>query len=59
MSKLSVSSTSFGNMNFFAPLGSGTGGSANLYAAQLERMLPIDFSPKKNDKVLIKDFFAK
>lgn len=41
-------STSFGDMDFFAPLGSGTGGSANLYAAQLERMLPIDFSPKKN-----------
>lgn len=40
--------TSFGDMDFFAPLGSGTGGSANLYAAQLERMLPIDFSPKKN-----------
>jgi len=41
-------STSFGDMNFFAPLGFGTGGSANLYAAQLERMLPADFSPKKN-----------
>ncbi len=40
--------TSFGDMDFFAPLGSGTGGSANLYAAQLERMLPIDFFPKKN-----------
>jgi choline dehydrogenase-like flavoprotein len=35
-------------MDFFAPLGFGTGGSANLYAAQLERMLPVDFSPKKN-----------
>jgi choline dehydrogenase-like flavoprotein len=41
-------STSFGEIEFFAPLGCGTGGSANLYAAQLERMSPDDFKPRKN-----------
>jgi choline dehydrogenase-like flavoprotein len=29
-------------------MGTGTGGSTNLYAAQLERMYPEDFEPKKN-----------
>ena len=40
--------TSFGDVEFFAPLGSGTGGSTSLFAAQLERMLPCDFEPLKN-----------
>ena len=40
--------TSFGESEFFAPLGSGTGGSTSLYAAQLERMSPIDFEPRGN-----------
>jgi choline dehydrogenase-like flavoprotein len=39
--------TSFGFSEFFAPLGSGTGGSTSLYAAQLERMHPEDFNPSK------------
>ena len=38
--------TSFGQTEFFAPLGSGTGGSANLFAAQMERMSPADFTPR-------------
>ena len=38
--------TSFGELGFFAPLGCGTGGSTSLYAAQLERLHPADFSPK-------------
>ncbi len=37
--------TSFGPMEFFAPLGCGSGGSTNLYAAQLERLMPSDFEP--------------
>ena len=40
--------TSFGPLEFFAPLGCGTGGSTSLYAAQLERMHPRDFRPKAN-----------
>lgn len=40
--------TTFGETEFFAPLGCGTGGSGNLYAAQLERMMPEDFEPKKH-----------
>jgi choline dehydrogenase-like flavoprotein len=40
--------TSFGDTEFFAPLGSGTGGSTSLYAAQLERLLPSDFEPRMN-----------
>ncbi len=41
-------STSFGDLDFFAPLGSGTGGGTSLYAAQLERFLPCDFKPRTN-----------
>lgn len=38
--------TSFGAVEFFAPLGCGTGGSSTLYAGQLERMRPVDFTPR-------------
>lgn len=37
--------TEAGNVEFFAPLGCGTGGSTTLYAAQLERFQPCDFTP--------------
>ena len=40
--------TNFGKLQFFAPLGCGTGGSTGLYAAQLERFAPSDFTPKSN-----------
>ncbi len=40
--------TSYGPLEFFAPLGCGTGGSTSLYAAQLERLHPADFRPKAN-----------
>ncbi|MFI5316429.1 MAG: FAD-dependent oxidoreductase [Myxococcota bacterium] len=40
--------TSFGPLEFFAPLGCGTGGSTSLYAAQLERLDPRDFRPRAN-----------
>jgi choline dehydrogenase-like flavoprotein len=40
--------TSFGPLEFFAPLGCGTGGSTSLYAAQLERLHPRDFRPRAN-----------
>ncbi|HKC52384.1 MAG TPA: FAD-dependent oxidoreductase, partial [Myxococcota bacterium] len=40
--------SSFGPLEFFAPLGCGTGGSTSLYAAQLERLHPRDFRPKAN-----------
>ena len=40
--------TSFGTLEFFAPLGCGTGGSTALYAAALERLAPADFRPKEN-----------
>jgi choline dehydrogenase-like flavoprotein len=40
--------TSFGTTEFFAPLGCGSGGSSGLYAAQLERLLPVDFEPRAN-----------
>jgi choline dehydrogenase-like flavoprotein len=35
-------------VKMFAPLGCGTGGSSSLYAAQLERMHPSDFVPRKH-----------
>ena len=38
--------TSFGALTFHAPLGCGTGGSSTLYAAQLERLRPLDFAPR-------------
>lgn len=41
-------STTFGELNFHAPLGCGTGGSTLLYAAALERLMPRDFSPRAN-----------
>jgi choline dehydrogenase-like flavoprotein len=40
--------TSFGPLEFFAPLGCGSGGSTSLYAAQLERLHPRDFRPREN-----------
>ena len=40
--------TSFGEIEFFAPLGSGSGGSTALYAAALERFSPVDFQPRAN-----------
>ncbi len=39
-------STSFGDADFFAPLGCGTGGTTNLYASQLERFRRCDFQPR-------------
>jgi choline dehydrogenase-like flavoprotein len=39
--------TSFGPMEFFAPLGCGTGGSTGLYSAQLERFRAADFRPRE------------
>jgi len=41
-------STSFGELNFFAPLGCGSGGSTALYGAALERFSPADFQPRSN-----------
>ena len=38
--------TSFGEADFFAPLGCGSGGSSLIYAAALERLSPDDFRPK-------------
>lgn len=38
--------TSFGAIEFYAPLGCGTGGSTALYAAALERFHPLDFTPR-------------
>ncbi len=40
--------TSFGALEFFAPLGCGTGGSTALYAATLERFSPPDFRPREH-----------
>jgi choline dehydrogenase-like flavoprotein len=40
--------TSFGDIDFFAPLGCGSGGSTALYAAALERFFPADFEPRAN-----------
>jgi choline dehydrogenase-like flavoprotein len=40
--------TSFGELEFFAPLGCGSGGSTSLYAAALERFWPADFRPRAN-----------
>ena len=40
--------SSFGKRDSYLSLGCGVGGSSLLYAAQLERMYPIDFEPKKN-----------
>lgn len=40
--------TSFGEVEFFAPLGCGTGGSTALYGGQLERFSPADFHPRSN-----------
>ena len=39
--------TTFGGVNFFPPLGCGTGGSTTQYGAALERFTPEDFSPKR------------
>ena len=40
--------TSFGELEFFAPLGCGSGGSTALYGAALERLFPADFEPRAN-----------
>jgi choline dehydrogenase-like flavoprotein len=40
--------TSFGDIEFYAPLGCGAGGTTLLYAAALERLSPADFRPKAN-----------
>jgi choline dehydrogenase-like flavoprotein len=40
--------TTFGEHEFFAPLGCGSGGSTSLYAAALERLSPADFRPRAN-----------
>ena len=40
--------TTFGEVDFFAPMGCGSGGSTALFGAQLERFSPIDFQPKAN-----------
>lgn len=40
--------TSFGEIEFFAPLGCGSGGSTSLYGAALERFFPADFRPRAN-----------
>jgi choline dehydrogenase-like flavoprotein len=41
-------STSFGDVELFGALGCGSGGTTNLYAAQLERLAPADFRPRAN-----------
>lgn len=38
--------TNFGRLEFFAPLGCGTGGTTSLFGAALERFRPIDFEPR-------------
>ncbi|MFL6247117.1 MAG: GMC oxidoreductase [Thermoanaerobaculia bacterium] len=40
--------TSFGDVEFFGPLGCGTGGSTALYGGQLERFSARDFRPRDN-----------
>jgi len=40
--------TSFGEHEFFAALGCGSGGTTSLYAAALERLFPADFRPRAN-----------
>lgn len=42
--------TSFGRVNFYGPVGCGTGGSTILYGAQLERFHPTDFEPRQHFK---------
>ncbi len=38
--------TTFGDVEFYAPLGCGSAGSTSLYGAQLERFRPSDFQPR-------------
>ncbi|HVU02558.1 MAG TPA: GMC family oxidoreductase [Polyangiaceae bacterium] len=38
--------TTFGNVEFYAPLGCSTAGSTGLFGAQLERFRPSDFEPR-------------
>jgi choline dehydrogenase-like flavoprotein len=38
--------TSFGKVEFYAPLGCGTAGTSGLFGAQLERLSPVDFQPR-------------
>lgn len=42
--------TSFGDVEFYAPLGCGTAGTTGLYGSQLERFQPIDFEPLQHFK---------
>lgn len=39
--------TTFGDLEFYAPLGCGSAGSTGLYGAQLERFRPADFRPRE------------
>lgn len=39
--------TTFGDADFFAPLGCGSAGSTSIYGAQLERFRPSDFEPRQ------------
>lgn len=36
------------HLKLYMPLGCGTGGSSTLYAAQLERLMPADFEPRRH-----------
>ena len=40
--------TSFGPVQFFAPMGCGTGGSTTIFGGQLERFKPADFQPRSH-----------
>jgi choline dehydrogenase-like flavoprotein len=40
--------TSFGDVEFYAPLGCGSGGSTIIYGGQLERFAPSDFHPREH-----------
>lgn len=42
-----VGHTSAGRLEFFAPMGCVAGGTTALYAAQLERLWPVDLSPRE------------
>jgi len=42
--------TNWANYKLYAPLGCGSGGSTNLYAAQLERFAACDFHPSANHR---------
>ncbi|MEM1414739.1 MAG: GMC family oxidoreductase [Myxococcota bacterium] len=50
--------TSLGDMEFHGPYGCGTGGSTSVYAAQLERMRPEDFEPRRYHAKVVQDSTA-